>query len=831
MKNTDLYRGIGEADDKYIKSAGKAFEKGENKEKRQNAGRIIRKVLSVAAAVVIIGGVWAISYTVVLKGNTNTTPGSTETGYVTGVETADNTSENTKEPVLTTATDTEESHDPESECAKMKKAFDMYFEAKEQPGEYNGYDVSFAKRIDYNYVKYIGYISEKDMPFTQDEDLIATCGLPFVYPCGQRLTVLDPNTDTLIYGIDEACDKGILDSAEVEAFFAGYYKQFRSMYDAYMPVILRKGIAEFLGDEDCRYTMGVDLWRERTYRDYLDIRFCMKLSNNRYAVLYQTYFDANPDFSEMVVSTGGLDFKYRDGMLLYILDEYDTITFLGGYESDLPYKIPVKELQALHEKYTEYFNFYYKQTEYETVKAAFEAYFDAGKAGTYYGYYIPYAENINGTYIGFADKEGTAFSEGLRWRTVAGYPFYLTSGQNFTVLKGDDYEKSLYSAYAYHIVSENEVGLFFERYKAYLGDAFDNTHIIQTSMYTYLDGLTERNDKDDTVKPTIPCYNYINVNYCIQLSDNKYAALYRVLGEITPDFDEMPVGLVYGDCIYTFLFKNGLELRIVDGNGIHSLSNDVLTPGEIYELYDSYKKYINGDPVRIREAFESFIQTGEGYYGESRVYYAYKAADSDTYFGIFTPGDLEEWNETVAGYTFEHPNGNKFIVIKHKRIIEGLTEAYNQGEISADAVREFYEAYTGYEQSRADNVNRRSAAKSMTKALEKYLSECKQFLTLDASLSVPLNQSGGLYGSYYVKSCIAITGENGAKYFAFISPHDEDHKNVPWSEEIEGITFDYPTTENLTVIYDRIAYFSLSEAYEAGVVTRQDLNMVKEYLF
>lgn len=744
MKNGDLYREIGDIDEKYIKSAEKSFERAKNKEKRENTGRIIKNILSVAAAVVIIGSVWAISYTVVLKGNTNTTPDSTETGDVTGVETADNTSENTKEPVLTTATDTEESHDPESECAKMKKAFDMYFEAKEQPGEYNGYNVSFAKGINYyGKLKYIGYISEKDTQYTQDEDLIATCGLPFVYPCGQRLTVIEPGTGTVIYGIDEACDKGILDSAEVEGFFTAYYKQFRKLYDAYMPVILRKGISEFLGDEGCRYTMGVDLWRERTYRDYLDIRFCMKLSNNRYAVLYQTNFDANPDFTEMVVSTGGLDFKYRDGLLLYILDTDDTITFLGGYESELPYKIPVKELQALHKKYTEYFNFYYKQTEYETVKAAFEAYFNAGKAGTYYGYYIPYAENINGTYIGFVDKEGTAFSEGLRWRTVAGYPFYLTSGQNFTVLKGDDYEKSLYSAYAYHIVSENEVMLFFERYKAYLSDAFDNTHIIQTSMYMYLDGEEERNDKDGTAKPTIPCYNYVNVYYCIQLAENKYAALYTVSGEPLPEFDEMQISIDDEDCVNTFVYKKGLELKIIDEKGVRTLksftltdsSYDPLTRKELYKLFDSYFDYIN------------------------------------------------------------------------------------------------YEDLYGNEEEFAGSGKRKSAAKSMTKALEKYLSECKQFLTLDASLSVPLNQSGGLYGSYYVKSCFTISDENGAKYFAFISPHDEDHKNVPWSEQIDGVTFDYPTTEKLTVIYDKTAYFSLSEAYEAGVVTREELIRVKEFLF
>ena len=119
----------------------------------------------------------------------------------------------------------------------------------------------------------------------------------------------------------------------------------------------------------------------------------------------------------------------------------------------------------------------------------------------------------------------------------------------------------------------------------------------------------------------------------------------------------------------------------------------------------------------------------------------------------------------------------------------------------------------------------------MTKALEKYLSECKQFLTIDGSTGVPANQASGLYGSYYIKSCMSRTENGEVKYFAFISPHDEDHKNVPWSEEIDGVTFDYPTTEKLTVIYDKTAYFSLFEAYEAGVVTREDLTRVKEFLF
>ena len=64
--------------------------------------------------------------------------------------------------------------------------------------------------------------------------------------------------------------------------------------------------------------------------------------------------------------------------------------------------------------------------------------------------------------------------------------------------------------------------------------------------------------------------------------------------------------------------------------------------------------------------------------------------------GIMEYGDAEAWKETVAGYTFENSNGNKFLIIKNDTLIEGIDAAYEKGVISADTLREFYEAYTGY---------------------------------------------------------------------------------------------------------------------------------------
>ncbi len=814
MKNTDLYRGIGEADDKYIKSAQKSFERAKNKEKREKTGRIIRKVLSVAAAVIIIGGVWAVSYSVVLNSKNNPKNSPVTDVTETAAETKTTEAEDTPAPVST-------SELPDETDAQTS----AQTETEDSASDTNGVITTTVIGDDL----FIGYIDVPGMAYTEALRLEEVGGYPFAYRDGQELTVRKNGKE--IYGLKTAYNSHLIDNKELRDFFLSYLDENRSLYDEFMAEILSQSIEEFSAGYEIRTALNRPASLGRlTYYNYIDVIFTMYL-DNKYAVVYKT---ADEQISDFVENISNHEFIYKDGYLMRIFDGSNVKVL-----SELALKLKSGEITALHREYTEFYHSYYKEARTgKELTEAFEEYFKTGKPATKNGYTVKYAVNIEGAYIGNVDKDGEPLAGNVRFEVVDGLPFsYPVYSQGFTVVRNNDYAIGLKTALDDRLINDEELELFFAEYANYTN--FDGYDIIVKSLYEYLDGAMERNSKDGTEKKKLDCYRYINVYYCIKLSDDKYAALYSVLGEMRSDFYESAENIVIEDRIFTFMYKNGIYLRIVDEKGIFQLTSriltgspdDLLTSSEVIKLHDSYEKYINGDPATIKEAFDAFIQTGEGYYGDSRVYYAYKAADSDTYFGIFVPGDLEEWNETVAGYTFDHPNGNKFIVIKNKSMTEGLTEAYNQGEISAQTVREFYEAYTGYEQSRADNVNRRSAAKSMTKALEKYLSECKQFLTLDASLSVPLNQSGGLYGSYYVKSCFTISDENGAKYFAFISPHDEDHKNEPWSEEIEGITFNYPTDEKLTVIYDRTAYFSLSEAYDAGVVTKQDLIMVKEYLF
>ncbi len=56
---------------------------------------------------------------------------------------------------------------------------------------------------------------------------------------------------------------------------------------------------------------------------------------------------------------------------------------------------------------------------------------------------------------------------------------------------------------------------------------------------------------------------------------------------------------------------------------------------------------------------------------------------------------IRDRKETVAGYTFEHSNGNKFLIIKNDTLIEGIDAAYEKGVISAETVKKFHDGYVG----------------------------------------------------------------------------------------------------------------------------------------
>ncbi|MBO4423547.1 MAG: hypothetical protein J5879_08915, partial [Clostridia bacterium] len=459
---------------------------------------------------------------------------------------------------------------------------------------------------------FIGFIDVPGMAYTDALRLEEVGGYPFAYRDGQELTVRKNGTE--IYGLKTAYNSHLIDDKELRDFFLEYIEENRPLYDEFMPEILSQSIEEFAAGYGVRTVLNRPASLGRiTYYNYIDVIFTMYLGN-RYAAVYKTADERISDFVEKV---SVYEFSYKDGYMMRILDGEGVKAL-----SELSLELKSGEISGLHREYTEFYYSYFKEARTgKELTEVFEEYFKTGKPATKNGYTVKYAVNIEGAYIGNVDKDGEPLAGNVRFEVVDGLPFsYPVYTQGFTVVRNNDYAIGLKTALDDRLINDEELELFFEEYANYTN--FDGYDIIVKSLNEYLDGAKERNSKDGTEKKKLDCYRYINIYYCIKLSDDKYAALYSVLGEMRSDFAESAESITIEDQIFTFIYKNGIYLRIVDENGIFELTShiltgspdDLLTSSEVIKLHDSYKKYINGNPATIKEAFNAFIQTGEGYY-------------------------------------------------------------------------------------------------------------------------------------------------------------------------------------------------------------------------
>lgn len=351
---------------------------------------------------------------------------------------------------------------------------------------------------------------------------------------------------------------------------------------------------------------------------------------------------------------------------------------------------------------------------------SFDEYLKAKERGKYGDYYVSYCVKINGAYIGFIDDGETDYTEALENEVIDGLPFCYGNGQKLTVINGGEYRYGLAEAFNDGLLNSDKLDQFFVRYSSdhKLYKWFESEYLRQ-SCEEFLDGEDERNviDKPEKDKE-LTLYNYIHIAFCKKLGGYKYAVLYQLTHQPIEETDGNEFYMVYiNEYNYSFYVNNGLMLKVLDEIGnISSLDDSDISGDEFKALYDSYtafwescyEEYLtnnnNGrvpwNVPELREKFETFITTGEAY----NVDYAYKTKDG-IYIGIFSRGDLVQWEETVAGYTFEHSNGNKYLVIKDDTLTEGLKEAYDSGVISAETVKEFYINLSKFYEEQNDNQN------------------------------------------------------------------------------------------------------------------------------
>lgn len=822
MKNTDLYRGIGEADDKYIKSAVKAFEKGENREKKKEAGRIIRNVLSVAAAVVIIGGLWVVSFIGAQNRQEPTTSANTGDSTFDGSETSspDNINGEPSTEADTThilsPSDTKRIEiDPDSVCGKMIQSFDLYLKTKKS-GKYGDYYVSYCVKVN---GAYIGFIDDGQTDYTLALEIKTVDGLPFCYGDGQDLTVI--NNGVYRYGLEAAFADGLINEDELDQLFVEFSSDCSALYNEFKYSFIRQSCDEALNGETL-YDVNLSEKRAVTLYNYIDIPFCYKISDTKYAVLYQILHDPVEENADEYydITAGDHVFSVRVGERLNIID--------GGEIYGLDKAgLSEKELSDLFGYYSRHL-IQSKNPETEIYKYGIEKYLESGKTTYYDDYAVIYAYKTGkGTYIAKIMLSNKGYMPYVSTEEIAGITVTYTSSLPFTVIKGDELCIGLSKAYEKGLITADEINEMNEDYKVFLQknddpvttpvtDEFEWLDFTNTDRITdaekakelsgvfdeYLRGeqnpgiyfcvklgngkyaaLLERHISPLCIESTenvggypihysnyrkmtvlygdtayfglqnayehnvltdsdaheiftsyrdafrsnyedemlcsllvgcfreylngnmlayrnsgyegkVTFYKFINIEFCAELSANKYAALFSIIDQEIPEFDEMSV--IVSD--HEFIYKKGLELKILNIDNISGLSEGVLTGVELDSLYGSYEEYLsknnNGrapwDIPKLREMFETFIKTGEAY----NVDYAYKTKDG-IYIGLLTKGDAIAWDETVAGCTFYHANGNKFLIIKDDTLIEGIDVAYEQGVISAETVKKFHDGYVG----------------------------------------------------------------------------------------------------------------------------------------
>lgn len=717
MKGDKLYHGIGDADEKYIKSAEAAFGSGKSREKRQNAGRIIKRVLSVAAAVVIIGGLWVVSFIVAQKRQDPNSSASTGDSTFEDSETSlhDNTNgePDTEADTTHVLSPSDPEHtviDPDSVCGKMIQSFDEYLKAKER-GKYGDYYVQYCVKVN---GKYIGFIDDGETDYTAAIEIKTVDGLPFYYGSGQELTVI--NGGEYRYGLKKAYNDGLLSSNDIDEFFIKYSSyNLYTVYENLIPEFLGRSCEEFLDGEDERNVIDKpEKDKELTLYNYIHIAYCKKLGGYKYAVLYQLTHQPIEESTDeyYTVSAGGYDFPVNVGLRLNIYEN-------GGVYGLGQAQLSDNELKALYDSYTEFIEATKKVSEEtrenDTTDAPFidvefewldftntDRITDAEKAKELSGVFDEYLRGEQNPGIDFCIKLGNGKYAALLERhisplciesteNVGGYPIHYSNYRKMTVLSGNTAYYGLQNAYNQGVLTDEDAYKIFSSYR----DAFRSNYedemlcsLLVGCFREYLNGNTLAY-KGSGNEGKAAFDKFINIEFCAELSANKYAALFSIVDQEIPEFDEMSV--IVSD--HEFIYKNGLELKILNIDNISGLSEGVLTGVELDSLYGSYEEYLtknnNGrapwNVPELREKFETFITTGEAY----NVDYAYKTSDG-IYIGIFSRGDLEQWEETVAGYTFEHGTGNKYLVIKNDTLTEGLKEAYDNGVISAETVKEFY---------------------------------------------------------------------------------------------------------------------------------------------
>ncbi|MBR4255994.1 MAG: hypothetical protein IKQ18_02430 [Clostridia bacterium] len=154
--------------------------------------------------------------------------------------------------------------------------------------------------------------------------------------------------DDIYYGAETAYNEGVINDEEAENIYRECLMHNSSVYYRENTSLLRRSIVEFLNggtEADKKTGTGSKI----TYYKYIDIPFCLKLDDEKYALLYHIEGEPTAEFISEEANIKGYKFIYRDGYELMIWNNY----MIQGASSA---SLSDDEVARLYEVYNRYIN-------------------------------------------------------------------------------------------------------------------------------------------------------------------------------------------------------------------------------------------------------------------------------------------------------------------------------------------------------------------------------------------------------------------------------------------------------------------------------------------
>ena len=241
--------------------------------------------------------------------------------------------------------DTEKITDKEK-AATLKSIFDDFLNKGINPG----YNIKICVKLSDD--KYAARLNNVNRIYPEPQDYDTAGGYPIlVYDYGMGVPdekIIVVSGDDIYYGAETAYNEGVINDEEAENIYRECLMHNSSVYYRENTSLLRRSIVEFLNggtEADKKTGTGSKI----TYYKYIDIPFCLKLDDEKYALLYHIEGEPTAEFISEEANIKGYKFIYRDGYELMIWNNY----MIQGASSA---SLSDDEVARLYEVYNRYIN-------------------------------------------------------------------------------------------------------------------------------------------------------------------------------------------------------------------------------------------------------------------------------------------------------------------------------------------------------------------------------------------------------------------------------------------------------------------------------------------